>query len=265
MDKQIFSKHDFSCCKKFSIFLSLFLLSLTGFFTISIANKVKESKYIGQEVESKNTITVSDTGIVYAAPDLVLVNFSVATEAKTVEQSMAENAEKMNGIIDSMKQEGVEDKDLKTTNFSIYPLYEYDRSSSIWPEGKRILAGYEVSQTLEVKIRDLEKVSVFMQNAVDSGANQVGSLQFTVDDQDSFKKDAREEAIGKAKLKAQELAEQLGASLGRIIDFSEGESSPVFRYSTADMEVGMGGGGVPEIEAGENKIEITVSITYEIY
>ena len=247
------------------ILLGLFLLALTVSTVVDVQNKIKEGKYIGQEIETKNTITVSDKGEVYAKPDLAITTFSVAIEKKTVAEAMKENAKKMNAVIDSVKEQGVEDKDLKTVNFNIYPRYEWYDTIQFYPQGKRVLVGYEVQQSLEVKIRDMEKIGDIIQGATDAGANQVGDLQFTIDNQDEFKKQARGQAIEKAKNKAEELASQLGVKLVRITNFSESGVIPY--YYGFEKAVGMGGGEeapAPEIETGENKIEVNVTITYEI-
>jgi uncharacterized protein YggE len=176
----------------------------------------------------------------------------------------------MNAVIDSVKSQGVEEKDIKTISFNIYPRYEYRKEETEiypYPPGKRVLVGYEIQQSLQVKIRDMEKIGDIIQGATDAGANQVGDLQFTIDEQDELKKQAREEAIKKAKAKAQELASQLGIKLVRIANFSEGVSVPRYDY-TLTKEAAMGGAGEavpqPQIETGENKIEVTVTITYEI-
>lgn len=236
--------------------------------TISIAAGIP-SKITNEFPGIKNiyTITISGTGESFAVPDLALVNFAVVTEAKTVSDALAENTKKMNDIIDSMKSQGVEEKDLKTTNFSIYPLYEYTSKSDslIYPDGgKRVLTGYEIQQSLEVKIRDMSKIGTLIEGATKAGANQVGNLQFTIDNEDNLKKEARQKAIEKAKSQAQEMASQLGVRLGKITNFSEtGGGMPI--YFMAERSLGIGGGGeAPQIETGENKIEITVSITYEI-
>ena len=109
----------------------------------------------------------------------------------------------------------------------------------------------------------MHDIGSIIQGATDAGANQVGDLQFTIDKEDEFKKQARKEAIKKAKSKAEELASQLGVKLVRIADFSEGVSVPY--YYGLEKSVAMGAGeAAPQIETGENKIEVTVSITYEI-
>ena len=250
------------------VILSVFLVALTVSTAVGIQNKIKEGKYIGQEIEARNTITVSASGEIYAKPDLALTTFSVITEEKTVAEAMSKNTEKMNAVIDSVKDQGVEDKDLKTTSFNIYPRYEWQEKATCippCPQGKRVLVGYEVRQSLQVKIRDLDKVGTIIQVGTDAGANQVSDLQFTIDKQDELKKQAREQAIEKAKTKARELASQLGVDLVRITNFSESSVFP--RFYGLEKAVGVGGDeevSVPQIEIGENKIEVTIIITYGI-
>jgi len=243
----------------------VFLFVLVIYVGAGALNKMKEWKYIGQGIEAKNTITISETGEIYAKPDLAITSFSVVTEAKTVAEALSNNTKKMNAVIAAIKEQGVEDKDLKTTSFNISPRYEYYGVSSIYPSGRRILAGYDVNQSLQVKIRDMEKIGVIIQVAADAGSNEASALQFTIDKEDEFKKQAREQAIGKAKAKAEELAKQLGVKLVRITNFSESSYLPYYymaEKSAAPM--GIGGGGEPQIETGENKITSIVSITYEI-
>lgn len=246
--------------------LKLLALSLIVFLGVLSVAKLIDIQ--GKLTETQNTITVSDTGTIYAKPDLALTTLSVISEAKTVAEAMSDNTEKMNAIVGSVKGKGVEDKDLKTTNFNIYPRYEYenkDCSMYYCPPGKRVLAGYTVSQSLEVKMRDMEKIGEIIEGATVAGANEVGDLQFTIDKQDELKAQAREEAIEKAKAKAKELAKVLGIKLVRINSFNESSVLPY--YFGVKEAVGMGGATVPatpQIETGENKIEVTISITYEI-
>lgn len=235
----------------------VFLVSLTVWVNIDIQNKI---------TETENTITVSDTGTVYAKPDLALTTFSVITEAETVAEAMNGNTEKMNAVIDSVKEQGVEEKDLKTTSFNIYPRYEWHEKETCippCPQGKRVLVGYEVRQSLQVKIRNLDKVGTIIQVGTDAGAGQVSDLQFTIDKQDELKKQAREQAIEKAKTKARELASQLGVNLVRISNFSESSIVPRY-YGLEKIAVPGAEEETPQIEIGENKIEVTVTITYEI-
>ena len=244
-------------CAALLIIFGIFLVTLIIAKAIDIRDKIQITG---------NTITVSDTGEIYAKPDLALTTFSVITEAKTVGEALSENTKKMNAVIDFVKGQGVEAKDLKTTGFYIYPRYEYQKVETEiypYPPGKRVLVGYEVTQSLEVKIRNMEKIGDIIEGATEAGANQVGDLQFTIDKQDELKAQARTQAIEKAKTKAKELASQLGVKLVRIINFSESSQLPYYplRLEAAAPEAG---GEVPQIETGENKISITVTLTYEI-
>ena len=241
-----------------SVFI-VFLVALIVWIGVDVSNKIKKGE---------NTISVTATGEVYAAPDLALTSFSVVTEAKTVIEALTENTAKMNAVIAFVKSEEVDDKDIKTTGFNIYPRYEWQEKNTCWPpcpNGKRVLVGYEVSQTLQVKIRDMAKIGSILQGATDKGANQVSDLQFTIDDEDGLKKQAREEAIDKAKTKAKELASQLRVRLGKVVEFSESGIFPSYYGIMEKAPMGLGGGEELQIETGENKIEVTVTITYEIY
>lgn len=237
----------------------ILLLSLTVWVNVDIKDRIQETG---------NTITVFATGEVYTKPDLVITTFSAITEAKTVAEALSENAEKMNAVISFVKAQGVEDKDLKTTSFNISPRYEWYENEECFPpcpSGKRVLVGYEIRQSLQVKIRDMEKIGKIIEGATDAGANEVSDLQFTVDKEEEFEKQARKEAIEKAKAKAEELASQLGVNLVKIINFSESNVVPYFYgLEKAAAPSGLGGSETPQIETGENKIEVTVTITYEI-
>ena len=178
----------------------------------------------------------------------------------------------MNKVIDFVKNQGVEEKNIKTIYFNIYPRYEYRQPSdlteiSFYSSGKRVLVGYEITQQIEVRIRDLEKIGNIIEGATSAGANDVGNLYFTIDNEEELKKQARAQAIEKAKEKAKELAVQLDFKLGKIIDFSENGYIPYDDYG-----YGKGGGVMmeaaelpvaPEIETGENKITVNVTLTIE--
>jgi hypothetical protein len=247
------------------ILFNVFLIVLVASTFVDVQNKLKEGRYIGQDIESKHNITVSGEGEVYVKPDLALTTLSVVIERETVEEAMEESTEKMNEVINFVKEKGIEEKDLKTTNFSIYPRYEWHKESSIYPEGKRVLAGYEVQQSLQVKIRDMDLIGEILEGATENGANEVGSLQFTVEDEDEAKKEARGKAIEKAKEKAQSIASQLGVDLVRITNFGESVYSPMYSMNkSVVLEDEAGSAPSPQIETGENRITATISITYEI-
>lgn len=209
------------------VLVCLTLVVLIAFLSASTQYKAK----MANNVEIKNIVTVSGIGEVYTKPDLAVVDFSVINEASTVDKAVSDNSEKINNVIKAIKGQGVKDEDLKTTNFSINPMYEYRATEtqiySSAPQ-KRVLVGYEITQSLEVKIRDLSKIGSIIETGTLNGANDVGNLQMIVDKEDEFKNQARTSAIAKAKEKAKELASQVGVKLGKIINFSEDYTYPVY-------------------------------------
>lgn len=249
------------------ILITILLISSVIWVVVDIQNKIREGKYIGKDVVPANTITVSGTGEVFTKPDLALITFSVKNEAKSVSEAMTENTKNMNNVIGFLKEKGIEEKDLKTVTFNVYPRYEWHqitKNYSYRPEGERVLVGYEVIQSLEVKIRDMEKIGEIIEGVTKKGANLAGNLQFTVDNQDEFKKQARKEAIRKAKAKAEELTSQLGVKLGNVSSFHENVVFPRYFETQKAIPVESGGDSTPQIETGENEISVTVTITYEI-
>lgn len=268
MENQTIEK--INCCRYKSVITVLsaaFLIVLILFFAAVTLNKIKEGRYIGKPPELQNTISFTGTGEIFAKPDLALITFAVQNEAKTVAEAVSENTQKMNAVIDAIKKLGVEIKDLKTASFNIYPRYEFRDKEIVCmaypcPTGERVLVGYEVYQSLQVKIRNLEKVGGIIQSATDMGATDASGLQFIVENEDELRGQARKMAIDEAKSKAKELVLQLGVKLGRIVNFSEGGAWPVPYFAKAEA---VGVIETPQIEPGENKISITVTITYEIH
>ncbi len=202
-------------------------------------------------------ISVTGEGKIFIKPDIGEVTLAVSSEAGTVEAAQKRATEVINKIFQTLKEKGVEEKDIKTVNYSINPQYDYS-------DGKQRLRGYQVSQSFKVKIRDLAKTGEIIASASQAGANQVGGLSFTTEDPTKLQAEARDKAIEDAKTKAKELAKKLGVRLGKVVGFSEfGGSGPIpyFGFEKAGM-----GGAVasPEIPVGENEIRVNVSITYQI-
>ena len=162
-----------------------------------------------------NTISFNGEGKVLAKPDVAAISLSIVTEAVTSKAAQDDNSSKSKAVSDFLKKQGVEEKDIKTTGYNIYPQYRYPQYDK--PE----IRGYQVNQTMEVKVRDLGKVSSILDGVVSAGVNQVNSLSFEIDEPEKLKAEARQKAIEDARSKADELEDQLGVNLGKIINFSE--------------------------------------------
>ena len=222
-------------------------------------------KYVETRHMDQFTISVQGNGKVSAVPDIATLNFGVQTgRQKTADGAMKMLTKSMTAVVDAIKGAGVEEKDIRTQYLNLNPAFD-------WNDGKRIDRGFEASQSLVVKVRDLEKISSVLDVAVKAGANQAGSVGFTIDDPDVLREQARAEAIEDAKSKAMKLANDLGVGLGKMQGFWEeqgyGGQQPMMMRSESMDVGGYGGGGgmkAPPIPAGEQEVVVNVNITYRI-
>lgn len=254
-----------------ALLVTVVLLAL--FLGLKSLAELKGLRYIGAGVMATNMITVSGYGESFGAPDIATFSFSVNSEKKTVAAAQAEATEKINAIIDYLAEAGIDKKDIRTTDYSVYPQYDYQTQDCLpgiyCSGGKQVLRGYQVRQTTTVKIRDTAKAGDVLSGVGSKGATEVSSLNFTFDNPNQLEDDARGKAIADAKQKAHELAKQLGVKLVRVVSFNEnsgGNPSPMY---ARDMAYGLGGAveskaTAPEISIGQNKVQNYVSVTYEI-
>jgi uncharacterized protein YggE len=238
-------------------FVLLLAVALGGFFYVA-----------GKHLEVKNQgrvpamISVSGEGKASVAPDIAELNFGVTVQRKsTAKAAMDELAKTMNAVLDAVKATGIPEKDISTASLSLMPAYD-------WADGKQIARGYDASQSLQVKVRDLDKTSDVLAAATNAGANNAGGVNFVVDDPATTQAGAREKAIAQAKEKAEKLAKQLGMSLGKLQSFSEGGSGyyPPMPYAARDMAAGMVANEAmaPSLPAGEQDVRVQVQLTYEL-
>lgn len=222
------------------------------------AKTASELQNISRPAINAPSISVSGEGKVFVRPDIAIVNLSVVEEANTVREAQESAAKIINSAIASLKDLGIEEKDIKTTAFNIRPVYQF-------PDGAREFVAYQVRQTLEVKIRDLDKVGQVLERATFAGIKEIGGINFTIDDPKALQDEARSKAIADAKAKAGKLAKELDVELGKIISFNEsGYNPPVPRYVTLEATGIKGDVVVPEVPVGENEIRSNVTITFEL-
>jgi uncharacterized protein YggE len=236
-------------------------------------SQIKSIAYIGTGISAANTITVSGTGDAYAIPDVATFSFSVSQTSKTVSEAQTQATAKINAALKAVRDGGVADKDIQTTAYSINPHYEYQTNTlctsgtGYCPPGKSVLTGYDVSQTVTVKIHNLDKAGALFASIGSLNVENINGLNFSIDNPDTIQAEARAKAIADAKSKADTLASQLGVHLVRVVNFSEnnGSSPRPVMYAMADAVSATGKSIVaPEVPAGQQKVSDTVSITYEI-
>ena len=207
-------------------------------------------------------ISVTAEGKVATPPDIASMSFGVTTGRQGTAKGATDTIQRnMAKILAAVKALGIEDKDIATESFYLSPEYDYTT-------GGQIPRGFQATQTLRVKVRDLDKVGDVLTAAMGAGANQAGGISFSVDNPDDMKARAREIAIVKAKAKAEVLAKNLGMSLGRMTGFSEDgmypPPTPMMTRANYDMgESVMNQKGL-EIPSGEQEIISNVTISYEL-
>jgi uncharacterized protein len=239
--------------------VGVLLAYLIFFVGTLIQNNLVKFRYIGQADKAERFITVEAEGSVSVRPDIAMTTMGMSAEAKTVEEAQKENTEVMNTLISRLKTLGIEEKDIQTDQYNVYPRYDY-------VEDGRELRGYEVSQQVNIKIRDLDKTSVVLALAGEVGATNVSGLSFTIDDTETYVAQAREDALEKVKTKAEALESLLGVRRMGIMNYDEYEvSQNVYANRYKDMAMGMASAEMaPAIEAGENEVKLNVRVTFEI-
>ncbi len=248
---------------------------LAVFLGLKALAELQGMRYIGAGVQATNTISVSGYAETFAVSDIARFTFSVTSQKTTVKAAQDDATAKNNAAIAYLKDAGIEAKDLQTTDYSVYPQYEYQNTvcpastsgAAVYcPPGRQVLKGYEVRQTTSVKVRDTAKAGELLAGVGEKGATEVSGLEFTFDDPQMAQDEVRGKAIADAKEKAEELAKQLGVRIVRVVSFSENGSYPMpYAYGRGGVEVAaQDAKTAPSIEVGQNKVTSTVSVTYEI-
>lgn len=234
-----------------SLFLAL--LFLTGVFgplrvSLNLNNK---------NLDEKNLFSVSGEGSVFVKPDLATVTLGIQIQDRSVAIGQKKVNQVINAVTISLKQLKISEKDIQTTSYSIYPNYSYD-------SGRQTLNGYNLSANLNVKIRDFEVLDKVIDSSAQAGANQIGALNFSVEDEEKVKDEARRKAVDQAKQKAQKLAQISGLKLGRVVNVREtGGFEPRPMYALAKEAGAPVLDGSTQIQPGQAEIKVNVSLDYE--
>lgn len=208
------------------------------------------------------TITVSGTGEAHATPDTAIVTLSVSKQETTARASLDANNKAMSGVLDALKADGIETRDLQTSGFSIQPVYTYPQTNdgtSKPPE----LVGYQTVNSLTIRLRDIAKAGAIIDKSVTLGINQGGEIRFVNEDTKPLLKAARSEAVKDAMEKARDMTAAAGVGLGRIVDISESVSTPMPVPMMAMAKEADRAAPVP-MAPGENTYNVSVTVTFAI-
>jgi uncharacterized protein YggE len=200
------------------------------------------------------SVTVTGSGMVTLTPDIAYISIGVQTQDPSAAKAVSQNNTQAQAVMSAIKGFGVADKDIQTTNFSIYPQQQYDNN------GKITGVTYMVQNTVYVTVRDLSKLGDLLDATVQAGANDISSIQFDVADKTQALSQARKAAVANARAQADELTQATGVQLGDVQTISYADSTPpvALQYAKAD---GLSASSVP-VSAGSMQITTTVTIVY---
>ncbi len=201
------------------------------------------------------TVSVTGVGTVTAAPDQATIYIGVRTEGDTSSDALDENSTQMTALLTTLKAAGIQAKDIQTSDFSIYPRYNDTPNGTT----QRII-GYEVSNTVLVIVRNLDKFGEVLDAAVSAGGNQVNGIQFGFGNPAALTEQAREQAMVAAKANADQLASLADVELGTVVSINESSyyPTPVYRGALESADA------AAPIEAGQSSLSVTVNVTYEL-
>jgi uncharacterized protein YggE len=236
--------------KKFSALAILLLAVFTAASAIAQTSDLPGAR--------QPSITVAGTGESHGKPDFAQVQVGVVTEAVTAAEALRKNNEAMSQLIVMIRKRGIDDRDLQTIQFNVSPRYKYDKNQQEPPR----IAGYQVTNEVHVKVRNLLALGAFLDETVSLGANQVRGISFGVAEPAQLMDEARKRALADAQRRARVYAEAAGLKLGGPIRIDEQAGGRPGPYPVARMEAAAAS-AVP-VAPGEQTFSVTVTVSYAI-
>ncbi len=212
------------------------------------------------EEAAKRTLNVSGYGKVIVVPDIAYLTLGVITEHENAATAQKDNAAAMDKVISTIKSAGIKDEDIRTTNYSIYPKYNYIKET-----GEQRIIGYTANNSIQVTVRDTSKVGEIIDLASKSGVNITSGISFGLSNYDEYYCEALKNAVENAKKKAETMASAFGIVLGVPASMTESGGyapSPVYRYK-ADYAVAEEASFSTPIQSGTIEVSANVSLSYE--
>jgi uncharacterized protein YggE len=253
--------------------INFFLFVLTVFVVIGCFVAFKEYGVIGQGQNGPATITVNGEGSVTAVPDIADISFTVSKDGTTAKAAQDAVSIIITPALAAVKAEGVADADVQTSSYQLNPKYDNGAVPQVVcfsypcpPQPTPKIVGYTVSETVEVKVRNVDSTSDLLAKLATAGVSDISGPDFVIDNPTALQDQARAKAITDAQTRAQTLAKELGVHVGKVMSFSD-SGSPTFYPQAMNMAVSAGSAAVapvPQVPTGQNKITSNVSVTYAI-
>lgn len=201
---------------------------------------------------AERLVTVTGEATVAVAPDAAVIRIGVTSQDKTAREASEANAKQMTAVLAAIKDTGIADRDVQTSRLSLQPQYDPNKS------GTARLTGFQATNQVTVRIRDIDKLPVFLDRAIAAGANEMSGIEFVISEQSKLLDRARDDAIADARRKAELYAQAAGSKLGPVVSITEEGSAAQPRPIQA-----MRAGAVP-LAPGEQTLRATVTVSYEL-
>jgi len=235
------------------LILTVFFLWIVNYFNISYPLTVTSRAASGE-------LAVVGEGKVDITPNNASVDLGITTtDAKSVDDAQKQINTVNNAIVENLQQLGIDKKDIKTSNYSIMPNYDYTRS------GAGTITGYNGNTTVTVKVKDTSKLPDVIAAATNGGANQVMGTNYSVESPEKYREQARNKAIANAKEQAQKLADELGIRLGKVTNIVEStnDNGPIPMFKAEALSMGGGNAPSPDLQPGTQTISSSVTLYFE--
>lgn len=210
------------------------------------------------QISSNHQITVSGEGQISVTPDTAMVSLGVTQSNPDLKTAQDAVNKAMDNIVAAIKAAGIPDKNIQTTGYNINANQDFNKPG-------HPITGYDVYAGISVTVQPLDKAGSIIDIAVQNGANQVGGINFTVQDPTTAAQQARAKAVDDARAKAQQLATLAGVTLGPIVNINETDNGgTVVPYSSPAAAVASGSSAETSVQPGQSTITIDLTVSFAI-
>lgn len=201
-------------------------------------------------------LDITATGKTTRVPDLATIRAGVVTQAPTAAAALSDNANRMSAVLSALKRAGIQPRDIATANVSLQPQYRYEDNKP------PVITGYQATNTVSIRFRDIAKSGAILDALVAQGANQIDGPNLSLDQPDAALDEARVDAVKRAQARAQLYAKAAGLSVSRILTIAEGGEiagppppMPVYRMAAAKA-------ADTQVMPGESDVAVTITVRF---
>ncbi|HWH18178.1 MAG TPA: SIMPL domain-containing protein [Allosphingosinicella sp.] len=235
-------------------------MTVASLLALAMLPGVAGAQPLAVQAISGTRLDIVATGEVNRVPDLALISAGVVTRGATASQAIQENAQRMQRVVAALRRAGIAERDIQTSSINLNPDYRYVENQP------PVLTGYQASNMVTVRFRDIAQSGRILDALVAEGANQINGPNLTIDKPETALDEARRDAIAKARARAEMYAQATGKRVGRILSISEsgGGFAPPPPPMVMMRRGEAAGMADTRIVPGEQTLSVTISVSYEL-